>query len=334
MVHLGTIHYGNETFGLIQPVIQGGAPNDDAVIPEQEFDPDEEELPIKLASWIKEEDHQYGNLAILAYDPPEAVGRWRLHNAFSKSISVYAKQLSWTDYEYCIACKGTSPFGATGWHDLLDDYNLATALYRHILQIRTFIVTQALQAVEQLLQSGVNQSQISLTGHSLGGFCAFEVGYILSMRCYGWNAACPPTVFNRAPGPELATHYHIYGDIISCNLMDSSATCFRAMFNNNSNFNEDTTDYVMSDSDTFLSTPYWHETTRFQADQPAPRDFASYWYESYNVIRFTLALIASLRDIASIPRKASQIVQFIRRRIALRRVTRGAALRESLRRLH
>lgn len=72
-------------------------------------------------------------------------------------------------------------------------------------------------------------SELIFAGHSLGGTAAMCLGMKYpNSRVVSLNGGAPPTSpVRQGPGPERATHYHVFGDIISSHMDPAAARVIR-----------------------------------------------------------------------------------------------------------
>lgn len=218
----------------------------------------------KVALWIKPK-HRI-NVELIADVYKTITGKrsdiagWNYVESTDR-IAVYQK-----NGEYTVVFKGTSdPLPA----DLWDDFLLSLGLESYVTQIQ-----EGNKLIQSLLDSGIDKSKITITGHSLGGYSANSVANTNKIKSVTFNAAAPPTapVISGA-GSEYSTNYHIVGDLISSHTSDENALTIRANKNTN-----------------FFNTAWNHTLARFYEDDPtysfwsAERENSLYNRDSLGVV--------------------------------------------------
>lgn len=128
-----------------------------------------------------------------------------------------------TDDQWVVGCKGTQLTGDSAANDMLDDTKIAFNNYCDLT-----LVEEATEAIEKILAEDVQVSDIMVVGHSLGGTAALCVASKYGTRCVSFNGGAAPTnpVLD-GPGPALATHYHVFGDLISSHMSLAAARVIR-----------------------------------------------------------------------------------------------------------
>jgi hypothetical protein len=165
-----------------------------------------------------------------------------------------------------VAFRGTSVGKSQGFMDLLDDLILAS---EDTCQLS--ISDQGIGVIQSVYDLGYRDIQVS--GHSLGGRAAMcnstQPGVT---KVVVLNAAAPVTApTNIGPGPAVATHYHIAGDLISTHMASSAANIVRIapagskLVNQKDGFVPWIPDNLPQVYDFDWLSGYYHSTDRFLA---------------------------------------------------------------------
>jgi pimeloyl-ACP methyl ester carboxylesterase len=170
-----------------------------------------------MADFIRPQDKFLAYLACIVYGvrPHVINGAYIDQDLTSDRVAVWKT----TSIAY-IACKGTGLGTSTGFQDLIDDLALTIG----IMPCNLSIVHEANIVVAKLQEMGYYE--IHVCGHSLGGRAALCVATSSQAvkKCVALNAGAPAiSPGTVGPGPNVATHYHICGDVISSHQQD--ATC-------------------------------------------------------------------------------------------------------------
>jgi hypothetical protein len=152
------------------------------------------------AGWIPAKDKEYAIMASKVYSTTDrAIPGWKLVWD-TERIAVYKQGT-----RYTVVLRGTQDR-----KDLLDDVLLTTGVKD------VSLVNEASDTINYMKSQKVAATEITVTGHSLGGYAAQVVSEKFKTRCVAFNPAAssvnPPKV---GPGKELSTVYHIVGDLIS-----------------------------------------------------------------------------------------------------------------------
>tara|TARA_R110000868_G_scaffold161183_3_gene391180 strand:- start:2970 stop:3986 length:1017 start_codon:yes stop_codon:yes gene_type:complete len=185
------------------------------------------------ASWVDEQDRIVLELSTSLYtEHITSKDGWELVN---RTASVAA----WVRGEDAIVgIMGTS--AKTGLSNLLDDAALAGVVDG---SCDLAVVNQAEAIIE-----GLQDKNIIVAGHSLGGAAAFCVSHKGNVtRAVAFNPGAPPTG-GGLKGGQNCRAYHIVGDIISTHINDSTADVTRVHLHGEVNWNNVT---------------YYHSTDRF-----------------------------------------------------------------------
>lgn len=201
--------------------------------------------PDQVAVWVKPPHKVFFLLAISLYQtyPRRTVGGYTLVPELSRlRLGVWRN----SNNHYFIGCKGTSVVGPTAFQDISDDAAIAglTSIGKNDISL----VQDTDRILHKLVRAGISTANIAIGGHSLGGYAALVISMRYQLQCCVFNAAAPPTnPVLIGPGPLLATHYHIVGDIISSHMLGSVAEIIRVDKNHN-----------------YFFSPIWaHSTDRF-----------------------------------------------------------------------
>lgn len=175
-----------------------------------------------MADFIYPQDKFLAYLACIVYGPrPHVInGAYIDQDLTTDRIAVWKT----TSVAY-IACKGTGLGTSTGAADFFDDIALTMGILCNLS-----IVKEGNAAVAKLQEMGY--FQIHICGHSLGGRGALCVASSNSSikKCVVLNAGAPVVAPGAVgPGPNIATHYHIYGDLISTHQRDSNCLNVRVL---------------------------------------------------------------------------------------------------------
>jgi hypothetical protein len=131
--------------------------------------------------------------------------------------------------------------------DLMDDIRIAMGKDDSVE-----LVKEGRKYMQILLDSGIPSSQISLTGHSLGGYAALKLSQEFGLRSFVFNPAAPASSpITTGPGPLTSSTYHIVGDGISSHMADNTSRIIRAYKNTN-----------------FFQTGFNHALARFDENDP------------------------------------------------------------------
>lgn len=153
----------------------------------------------EAAGWVPVKDKEYALMASKVYSTDRAIPGWKLVRD-TERIAVYQQGT-----KYTVVLRGTQDR-----KDLVDDVLLTGGVQD------VSLVTEASETIDFMKAKGVSAPEITVTGHSLGGYASQVVAEKYQTRCVAFNPAAsfvnPPKV---GPGKELSTVYHIAGDIIS-----------------------------------------------------------------------------------------------------------------------
>jgi hypothetical protein len=199
------------------------------------------------AKWIDEK-HRIGVFMCremyLNYKKPQLddIDEWKFVEK-SGRIALYKY-----DEQYIVVFRGTNVSGdlKTVYKDLYDDILLATGNDQYVS-----IVEEGNKYIDALLERGIQGSQISLTGHSLGGYAALKVSDKHDIKSFVFNAAAPATNPVKFGPGKISYNYHIVGDGVSSHMGDKTSNIVRA--------------YKKT---TFFKTLWNHELDRFFENDP------------------------------------------------------------------
>ena len=177
-----------------------------------------------VADWVLPQHRTPFLLATSLYGQPlqSSEGWWIESMYTSPRVACWSKMGL-----FFIGCRGTNPFGPHFNLDLIDDAVIAgisTAGPEGIL-----LVQEAEVILKDLIvRRNVVVQNIMVGGHSLGGYAAMMLGakYLCKVCSFNGGAPCTNPV-RTGPGPALATHYHIVGDLVSTHMDPVAAQVLR-----------------------------------------------------------------------------------------------------------
>lgn len=176
----------------------------------------------QVADFVAPEDKLPFLLAVSLYEKPikDYKGYVLIQEWSTPRIGVW---YSTADDEWIVGLRGTDVFGKQGLTDLMDDKKIAFGSYCDLS-----LVKQAQDIILLILDEGYESADITIVGHSLGGAAALCLGGQFGCRCISFNGGASPTnPVLAGPGPALATHYHIFGDLISTHMSTQAARVVR-----------------------------------------------------------------------------------------------------------
>lgn len=242
------------------------------------------DVPQNIATFVMPQDKYLVWLATLMYKPlPIEIPGATLNTSLTTNrIGVWTNAT--TAY---VAFRGTAVFASEGIQDLLDDLNIANGANCDIS-----LVSEGSQIITDLHNTGYND--IQLAGHSLGGRGALCCGGLPGVtKVVVINAAAPFLNLELiGPGEEKATHYHIFGDLISSHLIGARHIRVRVGYEQVQKVNWLNPYY--HDKARFLTTDYWTYSTP-QEEQ----DSLEYYFLDYQLA--PLELISLLTSTAGLP---------------------------------
>lgn len=261
--------------------------------------PDPGDVPQRVPDFVVPEDKLLVWLATLMYKPlPVEIPGATLNTTLTNSrIGVWTNAT--TAY---VAFRGTDIAASDRAGDLLDDLAIATGVGCDIS-----IVAAGVQVVTALYNTGYND--IQLAGHSLGGRGALCCGSFPGIsKVVVINAAAPfVNLLVIGPGEEKATHYHIFGDLISSHLQGAKNVRVRVGIEQFSQRNNSAAVIMM---ETLYQVnwldPYYHSTDRFLAQdywqystpQEEQDSLEKFFFDSN---RAALELLSLLTSTAGLP---------------------------------
>jgi pimeloyl-ACP methyl ester carboxylesterase len=178
-------------------------------------------MPGELAAWVEEPHRIPLLLALSLYkNTLQEFQGYLLQPGSSDRIGIWYRDF---DEQWVVGCRGTSLFASNSGSDLADDSKIAFGSYCDLS-----LVKEAMQAVESILDQDVDEDDIWIVGHSLGGAAALCVAAQFQLNCISFNGGASPTnPVVSGPGPYLATHYHIFGDLVSTHMSEGAARVVR-----------------------------------------------------------------------------------------------------------
>lgn len=179
----------------------------------------------QIAFWIQPQHRTPFCLAISLYSVPSIYkDGYRL---IEKTVRVCAWLNDGTG-EIFIGCRGTSSEGEFFIEDVSDDVILALLERISGGIAHPGLPGEAAFTVEKLRGQGYSLDKMMIGGHSLGGYSAFKVAKQYAIKACSFNGAgCLLNTLTDGPGPSLATHYHIYGDLVSTHVSVNAANIVR-----------------------------------------------------------------------------------------------------------
>lgn len=201
----------------------------------------------EVADWVKPEHKCAFLLCVSLYSKPVRF----IYDYSLQPTMTTARVGVWQNSRggYFVGLRGTTFLSTGSGDDLGDDIQIALS---KAAKPDLSLVREATAVVSMLRQKGVKY--IMIGGHSLGGYAAISIGATFGLNTCSFNGAAPPiSPVLLGPGRELATHYHIVGDLISTHMGCEAADVIRV-------------DKKMTFG---FTTP--HSTDRFYARDPTTR---------------------------------------------------------------
>lgn len=182
-------------------------------------------FPNQIASWIDPQHVIPFCLLISLYSVPS------IYKAGYRLIEKSTRVCAWLNDgtgEIFIGVRGTSPNGDFFIEDVTDDVILALLERVTLGLITPGLPYEAHFTVEKLRGQGYSLDKMMIGGHSLGGYSAFKVARQYSIRACSFNGAgCLLNPLYEGPGPLMATHYHVLGDLVSTHVSINAAKIVR-----------------------------------------------------------------------------------------------------------
>ncbi len=181
----------------------------------------------EIADWIEERDKLPLLLAVSLYSSPilEYAG-FRLQQEWSTSVRTGV----WFRYEtddWIVGCRGTAITSDGGKQDIADDQKIGFGSYCDLS-----LVAEGSQIISRILEEGWDREDIIVVGHSLGGAAAICLSTHFGVRAISLNGGAAPTnPVLSGPGPNMAIHYHVFGDLISSHMSPDAARIIRVRNN-------------------------------------------------------------------------------------------------------
>lgn len=160
----------------------------------------------QVASFIPQQDQIYVKIVNSMYSTPTDIDDYKLTRLGDQSVRAWVNETA----EHAIICiQGTSIPTQKGLSNILDDVAIATGGCGLAAVKNASLILQDIQAR--------GFTNITITGHSLGGTAAFCVGEANpDITCVAFNPGAPVTSPRSTPANGRA--YHIIGDIISSHI--------------------------------------------------------------------------------------------------------------------
>lgn len=177
----------------------------------------------EVADWIDDRDKLPLLLAVSLYsEPVQEYDGFKLIPDLSSSARVKAWYRESKD-EWIVGCRGTAVLSADSNQDLKDDMKIGFGEYCELS-----IVADARPIIQSILDEGWTKDEIIVCGHSLGGAASLCLSAAFGIRGISLNGGASPTnPVTVGPGPQLFTHYHVFGDLISSHMSSSAARVVR-----------------------------------------------------------------------------------------------------------
>jgi hypothetical protein len=216
------------THGVKQPKVETGSvvyspnqviPSGPLRVPNNGLNPSYvfQQVP-EVADWVKPEHKVPFLLCESLYSKPFQFKYDYSYQASNSTSRIGVWQNSAGDY--FVGLRGTVIFAEK---DIKDDVQIA---FRRAGLQDLSLVEEAKKVVESLLVT--RRRHVMVGGHSLGGFAAMAIGKMFNLNTCSFNGAAPITnPVLSGPGPILATHYHIVGDLISTHMGCQAASIVR-----------------------------------------------------------------------------------------------------------
>lgn len=172
-----------------------------------------------IADWVRTEDKLPLLLATSLYNDPVVY-----YQGFELDDELSSQRLGlWVrEDEWIIGLRGTALGSPGGAKDVADDRNIAFGPYCDLT-----LVSEANVVIKTMLTIGFLTKNAVVAGHSLGGAASICVGSKHSIRAVSFNGGASLTnPVLSGPGPLMAVHYHVFGDIISSHMGPDAAQVF------------------------------------------------------------------------------------------------------------
>jgi pimeloyl-ACP methyl ester carboxylesterase len=176
--------------------------------------------PDEIAEWMAPHHRPFFCLAVSLYSQPvQNQAGFRLLEKTPR-LAVWKNDSNF----YFVGCRGTAAMQTGFLQDVKDDQIIAGF---NRVQSDISLVTEAEPYIKQIVRD-VGPQKVAVGGHSLGGFAAMVLGARYQIQTVSWNGGAPPTKpVLVGPGPALATHYHIMGDLVSTHMGPKAAKVLR-----------------------------------------------------------------------------------------------------------
>lgn len=177
----------------------------------------------EVADWIEDRDKLPLLLAISLYTVPvDEYDGFQFMPDWSDlpRVGVWFREET---EDWIVGCRGTSVNAEGGSLDLKDDEKIGFGNYCELS-----IVDQATPVIQKIFDNKFWNTDIIVAGHSLGGAAAICLSAKFGIRGISLNGGASPTnPVLYGPGPGLATHYHVFGDLISTHMSSQAAKVVR-----------------------------------------------------------------------------------------------------------
>lgn len=177
----------------------------------------------EVADWIQARDKLPLLLALSLYTSPVIeYGGFKFQPDWGDAPRIGVWYREETD-DWVVGCRGTAIGQEGGGQDLEDDKKIGFGSYCDLS-----LVESAIPVIQNILDQEFLASDIVIAGHSLGGAATICLSARFGIRGISLNGGASPTnpvLFG--PGPTLATHYHVFGDLISTHMSEQAAHVVR-----------------------------------------------------------------------------------------------------------
>jgi len=237
-----------------------------------------------VAPFIPQQDQIYVKIIKSMYDTPTDIDDYKLTLLGDQSVRAWVNETT----EHAIICiQGTSVSTTKGLSQILDDVALATG------GCNLAAVNNAILILEDIQARGF--TDITITGHSLGGTSAFCIGQKYpDIDCVAFNPGAPITSPRVTPPNGRA--YHIIGDIISSHIGGSVTRIY--LLESGTEYKQTPTQLQL-DGVVWDDVAYYHSLSRFYDRGRAYRyESAQFEQQSLETFVFKDTLLSKVVGIA------------------------------------
>lgn len=238
----------------------------------------------QVAPFIPQKDQIYVKIIKSLYETPTDIDDYKLTLLGDQAVRAWVNETT----EHAIICiQGTSIVTTKGLSNILDDVALATG------GCNLAAVNNATLVLEDIKARGF--TNITVTGHSLGGTSAFCVGEKYpEIDCVAFNPGAPVT--SPRVTPPNGRGYHIIGDIISSHIGGSVTRIY--LLESGTEYKQTPTQLQL-DGVIWDDVAYYHSLSRFYNRGRAFRyETAQFEQQSLETFVFKDTLLAKVVGIA------------------------------------